>query len=174
MGETENVINTYLKKGNLGFEGLNMNRPGNGRIRFAGLKLINKNKEPIDAIRTGDSFSIELDYNIIDKSILEEPYVFFYIFLLNKRGGPLIQISNKFTKEKIPLTGKIICSIKNIPLAPDNYIVKIACKSNEVIEDIVDEALNLPVYGANEWGGYKVYPSTSGGNILVEQKWLSF
>jgi lipopolysaccharide transport system ATP-binding protein len=100
-------------------------RTGDGRVRLTGVRWEDKDGRPIMVLRSGQDYSLVLDYTC-PAGFRKEVVVSFGI--LDLSGQVLLNHRNDFVSQvfsDIPPRGQFLCRIPKLPLARGNYVLNL-------------------------------------------------
>jgi lipopolysaccharide transport system ATP-binding protein len=129
------------------------NRVGDGRIRFVSVHFEDDEGNKLNYLRSGANCRLVLGYEC-EGGIAKRNVVVSFA-ARDPLGMAVMHHRTNFTNQnfdEVPPTGKFICSIPNLPLAPGHFYINIFVGINEVPCDILDDALRLTVAEGDFFG----------------------
>jgi lipopolysaccharide transport system ATP-binding protein len=174
-GPPETLIEAYLAKARDDAStpvAERRDRQGSGRMRFTRISVLNERLEPLDAVISGQTVSIGLEYELPDGQTLNNAAV--QIKFSGALGQPLFAcLSTASSRDSLTLTpgGRLICKIPRLPLMPGIYTFTIWCTVGDILEDYVSGAGSLSVADGDYFGTGKLPPAAI-GDFLVTHQWF--
>lgn len=175
FGKVSQVIEHYAKFTNNLKNidiGKRLDRKGNNKLRFIGLRLKGKNGNEVNHFRSGEKAQIELHY----ESKLTDDYssrIIFSITFKTNSEQPIVLCRSDLTGDKfnyLPSKGKVTCSIPKFPLAAGKYDVNLYAENNDGILDWIKSAAQIEVVDGDFFETGKKPPY---GNVtLVKHRWF--
>ena len=108
-------------------------RQGNGKIRYTGIEFLDKNGDPKDVIRCGDSVKVRLHYQVFEPAPKPEFYFRFY----TDSGVKVATFGTLLSGHEIPILypgkGRIDVDIDFFNLMPDRYYISAWINSTNVL-----------------------------------------
>jgi len=145
-------------------------RRGSGQLRFSGFSLEDSDGKPIDFALSGQDINLAISY----RSDADVPiagldvHVTFYtaldqfMFTCSSEGsGYHLKVS--------PATGRVVCHIPELPLAPGRYSLTLLARIRGAVADWVTEAAYLTVEAGDYFGTGRL--TTHKNGFLVKHRW---
>jgi len=148
-------------------------RQGNGKIRITDFRTFDAQANELEYIATGQEVDLRIYYTSKEDHLEN---VTASISINSQTGSVMSLLSNEMASapfQDISGQGSMVCKIKKIPLAPGTYTVNVMIRSNEIIQDWLQEAATLVVEPGDFFGTGRMPPQSHGG-VLLEQQWDSF
>lgn len=153
-------------------------RTGNGEIRFTGIEFLDKRREPLDLIRSGDNLIVRFYYHA-EKRIWRN--VVFGFSIYTDLGTLVTGVDNSFTGNEIsglpPGDGHVEVEIDFLNLNPGRYYLSLCIDNNTtarsavpIIYDALEHIVKLDVEGSDFYGS-GVGVSGQNGIIFLPFKW---
>jgi len=171
---TRSVIDTYSKDSNYLQADFRVfdHRDGDHRIVLKGVKTFNQSGIKTDTILSNSSVSFEIEF---EKMTLDDcANVAVEVKIIDIYGQILCTFSTHLTNQNfnnIPQKGKFYCSVPQIPLAPNTYIVLLHCYVNGILSDLVEKASTLTIIGNEQTGVVLNYQKIAHGIVLTPSEW---
>jgi lipopolysaccharide transport system ATP-binding protein len=175
-GICKDVVTTYLNsslnKINSDLSLGNIDRNGNGVIKFESWCLLDNFSNPIKCVVSGQDFKIKLDLKKYEK--IEVDTVHFSITITDYRENILLHLSNsvangsEFRLNQDFEIGSVICEVFNFPLQPGSYIVHLFCSDLNQVYDEISFAGEISVEAGSFFFSGKLPPK---GTFLVQNNW---
>jgi len=153
-GDPQDVIIAYLQalEAQSGESLLDVDsRSGSGRARLTSIRLRDSQGEKFQALQSGRTLLIELDYES-DKELLSPC---FYIGINDFYGQRIFFLDSSVMAElpvKIPAKGSVTCRIDNVPLTKGSYRLNLALLSSGEICDHIVNASELSIVEGDFYG----------------------
>ncbi|CAN5365600.1 ABC transporter ATP-binding protein [soil metagenome] len=168
-GTPVDVINQYLLRDEADATDLatSTDREGNGSVKFTSIRILDHVGQSTDTTYCGQAMTIELGF--ASKSVEPTSSLVFHVFIRNAYGDRLCTLSTRYANAvptSFPATGKLLCVIDRLALAPGQYAIDIAVKSREAMADQVLGVKTLSVGEGDFWGSGKMPSSTAGPFLL--------
>jgi lipopolysaccharide transport system ATP-binding protein len=147
-----------------------VDRKGTGEIQFCEVGFLNGDNQPIEQVASGQDCMLYLDYESMERSSYSG-VTFSASFLT--RGVHLFSVSTRFSGQdfdRLPPTGRILCRIPRLPLAPGSYQFNLMCRLRGAVADWVVDVGELVVSEGDFFGTGRLPPKSHPG-ILVDHTW---
>ena len=147
-----------------------VDRKGTGEIRFTEVGLLNGDNIPIEQVSSGQDCVLYMDYESMER-ISHSGVTFSVAFF--SRGVHLFSASTRYTGQifdHIPPSGRVLCRIPRLPVAPGSYQFNLMCRLHGAIADWVVDAGELMVAEGDFFGTGQLPPASHPGT-LVEHNW---
>ena len=145
-------------------------RQGSGKIRVTDFKCCDSQGNELEFLSTGQ----EVNFRIYYTSAASNPgSVTVAIGITSQVGAFVSMLSNELAGDDFQTLGKegyFVCRIKKLPLAPGSYTANLIIRSNEIIQDWIQEAVTLTVEPGDFYGTGRMPPQSHSG-VLLEQEW---
>ncbi len=174
IGPTEKVTRSYLSavEEHEPPSLQQLNRTGNGRVRFLDTWVENERDERVVLVRSGDDLKIVAEYEALDSSVRDLTVTF---AVSDVEGTPLTDLSSTCSKKglydgRLPAKGRIVCYLPRLPLNIGTYFFNIIARSGGATEDWIINAGKFRVEEGDFFGtGGTV--DTNQGMVLLNQEW---
>ena len=176
-GKVKQVVHEYLKAtSNLSKIPLmkRRDRGGDGRLRFCQISVLDENKEPVSAVKSGSGITLRIDFKLTQELVLKD--VFFQISFLNALGQQLFVLATRFSNgnfKEVKQGDYVLCKIPVLPLLPGVYELHLFAKEGYELLDAIFGAAQINVIPDDVFGSGKLQPS-DGGSIIVPHEWEIF
>ena len=167
----DSYLNLYAPPGRHLSLDARTDRIGDGSVRFTGQRLLNEKGHPVTAVQSGETITIELDY---DRPQPDNTPCYIQMAFDNDRHQRLFMCFSRLSHpEPIRLgrRGTIRCTIPNLPLLPGRYSALLFCKVGKTIADQLENAIELHVIEGDFFGTGKMKVSGSVGSVLMAHRW---
>ncbi|HEV8370408.1 MAG TPA: ABC transporter ATP-binding protein [Pyrinomonadaceae bacterium] len=145
-------------------------RQGIGEIRIVDFGSFDSKGNELEYLSTGQEIDFRIYYSSnVDKS----ENVTVAVGITSQVGAFVSMLSNELSGNSFQTDckeGYFVCKIRKLPLAPGNYTVNLIIRSNETIQDWIQEAVTLVVEPGDFYGTGRMPPQSHSG-ILIEQEW---
>jgi lipopolysaccharide transport system ATP-binding protein len=174
-GSVQEVVQSYLSAVG-GVDGSkttlhsSRNRGGDGRLRFTGFQIRDKDGNPLPAIVSGDHVNLVLSYSA---SGSVKGTVSTHFWICDAFGTCIMTLSSLYTGEdftNLPPEGEIVISIPRFPLMEGRYFVDLGVDIDGVKADRVTRAIQLDVVSGPFYAVQQPADS-SYGNLLCDHTW---
>ena len=150
------------------------NRQGLGQMRWTDTWVENHEKQKTDVVMSGESINIVAAFEVNDPMI--QPRITVAFALYNHKSEQLTDLTTTSVGKKLQLSqssldGKIICTIKKLPLAGGTYTYNMMLRNNDDVQDFIQEAGIFTVEAGDFFGTGKTI-QTGQGSMLLEQDWF--
>ena len=172
----EEAIKIYLEKSynmaqNLPLE-KRRDRSGTGRVRTSSFRILNLEGIEEPSLQSGKDYSFEIGYLNHSREPLSDVVV--SLDILDEKSNRVLMLRTNFTNENLSLNsdrGRIICRVKNLPLANGSYRFSIFLSHAErEILDYIEDAASVTVDGGDFFGtGSQGLPTHC--KILFKAQW---
>ena len=175
-GNNNDAINFYqshavtLPKDNLSER---KDRMGGGAIRFTSAWAETPAHKISETFFSGDDIQIVAEYSATDPAIQKIASLQIAFAVTGPFGeqlADLTNVSNGTNWKNIPVRGKVICKLPNVPLNAGMYRFNICARVNNIIEDFVVDA-GYFVIESGDFYGTGVLPGSDQGSFLFRQEW---
>ena len=147
-------------------------RQGMGQIRWTDTWVENHNKLKTGAVISGEPINIVASFKIYDPSVI--PIITVAFGMHNQKGEAITDLTtyslNKTFQFSSSMSGKIICTIKRLPLTSGNYTYNLMLRNNNDVQDFIQRAGEFFVEEGDFFGTGKTVQKGM-GSILIEQDW---
>jgi lipopolysaccharide transport system ATP-binding protein len=170
-GETEEVVLQYIKSNkdmNLS-NGVLQNIQLSDQPRFT--SVFNSRNEIVDTVFSGEAISIELGYASTHEDQLGQVSV--SAIVSNEYGENVFCCWSDLVNSRfgnLPPTGKLVCTIPKLPLAPGNYYLSFNLVVNGKTTDKLSQSGYINVVEGGYFPSGKLPPRKL-GNFYVEHDW---
>jgi lipopolysaccharide transport system ATP-binding protein len=176
-GDISDTIKNYLKNVMTDYTGRELerrvDRHGSGRVRAMKFKVFDLKSHEIKKLKSGKDYCFEIQYFNDAGKVFEDVAVSLDVF--DDRSNRVLLFRTNFEGENINIGegyGKIICKIKNLPLAKGVYSFSIFMSKDKEVFDYIKEAAFINVNGGDFFGtGSDGTPSHC--KILHRAEWLT-
>ncbi len=175
QGPVDDAVNHYLgtRETVIGGGALtNVEREGNGRLRFASVRISAADGEP--AIQSDQPVEVKVDFNA--PAPVAADHVEVLVTIASAAGVPLATLSTKFDAES-PLDGATIetgttltCRIDELPLKAGHYRLSLSAHRLGEVYDRVANQIEFTVHPSDFFGS-GVLPSEHEHPLLVRHHW---
>ena len=145
-------------------------RQGSGKLRITDFRTFDSHGNEVEYLSAGQ----EIDFRIFYSSAVERvENITVGIGITSNVGTFVSMLSNDLTGQLFQTTtseGYFVCKIKKLPLAPGNYTINLIVRSNELIQDWIQEATTIVVEPGDFYGTGRMPPQSHSG-MLMEQEW---
>lgn len=175
LGEVEEAVQVYLAqvheitKTKLADR---TDRKGDGRVRIVDFGTFDRQGNELEYLATGQEVDFRIYYFSRENS-LENVAV--AIGITSNSGAFISMLSNQVAGETFQSIGRdgfFSCRIKKLALAPGSYTANLIIRSNDVIQDWIQQAVTITVEPGDFFGTGRMPPQTHGG-VLFEQEWAA-
>jgi lipopolysaccharide transport system ATP-binding protein len=174
QGEVSVVIDAYNKLMTAGSEASTpvdaAKRPGDGSLRFVGLRLQDLEGKPVETIRAGAGMRLLLDY---EYPLGKPPRdLSINIGLIGSKGLRLLNLSTEVVAVQLPIKSKgtLVCTVPALPLMPGFYGLDIGCLVDRALADKLINMYHLTVTESDFYGTGRL-PPVDLGDVLVGYSW---
>lgn len=172
--DVEKALDKYLshaqKKSTI-YIGDRIDRQGAGNIRLTDFHLRNGNNESCSYFITGRPAILRMSYQVISKKMPSN--LEFGIAVYTKAGAFISMFSSVMVGNLLAVhqrKGYVDCIIERWPFTAGQYVINMSIRSNNVMEDWIQEAAILDVENGDFFGTGKISPPSHVG-VLVPHKW---
>jgi len=145
-------------------------RQGSGKIRITDFRAFDSRGNEVDYLSAGQ----EIDFRVFYSSNVDRVEgITVAIGITSNVGTFVSMLSNDLTGQLFQTStreGYFTCKIRKLPLAPGNYTINLIVRSNEVIQDWIQEATTIVVEPGDFYGTGRMPPQSHSG-MLMEQEW---
>ena len=173
LGNVEDAVQRYLAGVNEVTQTRLVDRTdrrGDGRIRISDFCCFDEAGNQLEFVTSGQTVNFRIYFsNVTDQ--LENVTV--AIGITSYSGAFVTMLSNQLAGEEFKAirgNGYFECKIRKLPFSPGFYTVNLIIRTNEIIQDWIQEAATFTVEAGDFYGTGRVPPETHGG-ILLEQEW---
>jgi len=172
-GRSEEIVNLYLNSCFNNDLSSSPIRQGGGEKKpfvLTNVALLDKAGNPIQVVRSGQDFSIKLQYTTDGDSRLLHAWA--RLAFTDASGDPLFVCHSLQSRPEalaMPSKGTLVCQVKKFPLLPGNYILGFTFKGNDVAT-FYEGIMRLQVAEGDFFGTGKL-PSSHSGHFLVDHCW---
>ena len=148
-------------------------RIGGGTIRFISTWVETVSHKISETFFSGDDIQIVAEYHTLDLSYKNIPSLQIAFALNGPFGEQLADLSNICNGNNwcnVPIKGKVICRLPNVPLNAGMYRFNICARVNNIIEDFILDA-GYFVIESGDFFGSGVLPGNEQGSFLFRQEW---
>jgi lipopolysaccharide transport system ATP-binding protein len=174
-GDTQPVIDEYLRAGRDMLDqplAERQDRKGNGLLRFTSATLHDADGNPVSVIQSGQRVQFALGFVTQPDARLDEDAVI-RIKIEGAKREKLVYFSTRVggaVWKHLPRTGRLVCSVPELPLAPGHYIYHIVCRRDKDYIDDVNYAGSFEVVFGDYYGTGRL-PNAMWGPVLVRHAW---
>ncbi len=177
IGGQREAIAQYLKALSANTASLRerKDRRGSGELRVVAIDFRNVNGRRLDVLIPGQDVGVYLHYEVTGD--IPKADILAGIIIKTQLGVRVIFHHNRLTRElftQLPPKGMLICSIKNLLLAPGDYLLEYFVMSNAGYGqdrlDSMNDAVQFTVI-ENDFYGTGELPISSHGHYLVHANW---
>ncbi len=146
-------------------------RQGSGRIRLVDFQFCDLEGNAYSYVASGRPVVFRMQYEVKEGPMPSR--VEFAIGVYTSKGAFLALLSNVMAQEPFGLSrreGVVDCRIDRLPLAAGPYFLNLTVRSNDAIEDWVQEAAVLNVENGDFFGTGRISPPSHGG-VYIDQAW---
>jgi lipopolysaccharide transport system ATP-binding protein len=145
-------------------------RRGSGQLRFSDLAILDADGKPIDFALSGQDISVAISY----RSEVDVPLAGLDIHVTFYTGLDqfMFTCSSEGTGHEFKITpgsGRVMCHIPQLPLAPGRYSLNLFAKVRGTIADWVTDAGYLTVEAGDYFGTGRL--TTHKNGFLVKHRW---
>lgn len=172
-GRSEEIVNLYLNScfsNDLSSSPIRQGGGGKKPFVLTNVALLDKAGNPIQVVRSGQDFSIKLQYTTDGDSRLLHAWA--RLAFTDASGDPLFVCHSLQSRPEalaMPSKGTLVCQVKKFPLLPGNYILGFTFKGNDVAT-FYEGIMRLQVAEGDFFGTGKL-PSSQLGHFLVDHSW---
>ncbi len=144
-------------------------RQGSGNIRISDFGTFDSKGKVVEYLSTGQDVDMRIYYTAANN--LDNVTV--AIGITASSGAFVSMLSNELTGSSFSTNDKegyFACRIRKLPLAPGYYSVNLIIRSNDMIQDWIQEAVTLTVEPGDFYGTGRMPPQSHSG-VLLEQEW---
>jgi len=145
-------------------------RHGSGKIRITDFRAFDSQGNELQHLAVGQ----EIDFRIFYSSTVPGiDNITVAIGITSNVGTFVSLLTNDLTAQLFQIgtrEGFFVCKIKKLPLAPGNYTINLIIRSNEMIQDWIQEATTIVVEPGDFYGTGRMPPQSHSG-MLMEQEW---
>ncbi len=175
IGETGNVISTYLK-GSLDNSSINLadrkDRSGNGIVRFQLVKLKDENNNQLQAFQCGNLSILSIQITFQKNSVINNLHI--AVGIDDKYGNRITQLNSEVTNDVLSIndtTNSIDIVMNHLPLQPGSYGFTLFSTVNGEITDWIQEAGSFDVEAGDFYNTGKL-PPDSQGNFFIDHQFI--
>lgn len=176
LGETQSIVSQYLRSGAEAFSNdlTEVQRIGNGNIRFTKYRILNGEGKPSSAVLCGEDVIIELGYKV--HSAVQSDEVYFSIAVRDDFDNNIIHVSTEEGQIDNVISlrsdeGLIRCKLTSLDLAPGRYSVQLFVSNKKNVFDRIDNVASLTIEKGNFFGNGKEKKEAR-PMIYRKSKWL--
>jgi len=175
-GNNNDAINFYqshavtLPKDNLA---VRKDRMGGGAIRFTSAWAETPANKISETFFSGDDIQIVAEYNATDpraEKISSLQMAFAVTGPFGEQLADLSNVSNGNNWKNVPVKGKVVCKLPNVPLNAGMYRFNICARVDNTIEDFIVDA-GYFVIESGDFFGTGILPGSDQGSFLFRQEW---
>jgi len=145
-------------------------RQGAGKIRITDFRAFDSQGCELEYLSAGQ----EVDFRIFYSStVARVETIVVAIGITSQVGAFVSMLSNELTGQLFQTTGNegyFVCKVKKLPLGPGTYTINLIVRSNEMIQDWIQEATTIVVEPGDFYGTGRMPPQSHSG-MLMEQEW---
>lgn len=148
-------------------------RTGTGLARLTRLQVLNKNKEPVSSIKTGDEIFLAFDYRFEGAQSRPVKDVFVNVVVENDKRQRLFGLPSEVLPvdlTNLSSDGTFLCRVHRVPLVPGTYYLTAALLIDRQLVDKVLDVTTLTVLEGDYYGTHRL-PLRSFGEICVDFDW---
>ena len=156
-GDVNDTIKNYLKNAMTDYRGKELerriDRHGSGRIKVMKFRVLDSGRNEVKTLKSGKEYYFEMQY--FNSSEKEFDDVVLSLDVFDDRSNRILLFRTNFTNENIRIKagqGKILCKVKNFPLANGVYSISIFMSKNQEVFDYIKEAVFINVSGGDFFG----------------------
>ena len=147
-------------------------RQGAGNVRFQKVSLLDHNRAPIVAARTGEELIISLEFS---GSRNETRPARLGVTFYDALGAPLFICANEAAHREIISVGaggSVVCRVPRLPLGAGYYKIGLFLEISGVIEDWLEDYFALEVTDGSFFGCARNVPlGWEGRTVLIDNQW---
>lgn len=172
MGETEKIIDEYLKNGS--FQNTiklkdRKDRKGNKKIRLLNISFRNSEGESVSSFTCGEEAQFWIEYERTDSDIKDFTFYLAIDPMIDQKR--IATISNKFTSQKMAAEKGIIKVIINkFPLNVGEYCITLFVDNSGEVYDWIQRAAVFSVKYGDFYGSEGQLPPQSSSQVLLDYK----
>jgi lipopolysaccharide transport system ATP-binding protein len=148
-------------------------RVGSGRVRITGVSMEDADGVPCSTVRTGQGVRFIVEYEATESVDLSQLSVNFILGPRPNQG--LVSFMSDVAGDGLgtpPQTGRIVCSVPELPLLPGHYNLQFSCLVGRELTDKVHQAATLVVTEGDFFGTGRLPPQPDVfGPLLVRHSW---
>jgi lipopolysaccharide transport system ATP-binding protein len=147
-----------------------VDRKGTGEIRFTGVRILGVDGNHVEQVPSGQDCILSVAYETVDRA---SPSGVTFGAGFYSRGAHLFTVSTQFIGQiydLLPPSGKVVCKIPRLPLAPGIYQFNLICRVRGGIADWITDAGELVVSEGDFFGTGQLPPRSHPG-ALVDHGW---
>jgi len=145
-------------------------RQGSGKIRITDFRAFDSRGNEVEYLSAGQ----EIDFRIFYSSNVDRVEgITVAIGITSNVGTFVSMLSNDLTGQLFQTStreGYFTCKVRKLPLGPGTYTINLIVRSNEVIQDWIQEATTIVVEPGDFYGTGRMPPQSHSG-MLMEQEW---
>lgn len=146
-------------------------RSGDGTVRAIGIE-VRAREQDLSTPQTGTDVDFVLRYK--SASDAEVPQLVVIMQILDEYGVTVFSCATHSTSWKnfnrAPSAGKVIATVKSLPLIPGKYWIHLTLKTERGVADSLDRAASFEVIDSGKSGHFRIL-SRRNGSIVVPQEW---
>ncbi len=147
-------------------------RQGSGKIRIRDFGTFDRQGNELEYLSAGQEVDFRVYYSTAEPNL---DNVTVAIGIVSPSGSFVSMLSNQVAGDLFETIGKegfFACKIRKLPLAPGNYTANLIVRSNDMIQDWIQEAVTIVVEPGDFYRTGRLPPRTHGG-VLLEQEWTA-
>jgi len=173
MGSSDQAITFYLSQ--LTQETITLlertDRVGSGDLKVTNIDLCDINGNKLEMFSSGQDVEIHLHYQ--SSPGFRSQHVITSLMFKTHLDIPVFLQHNRLTKNEfgeLPITGKFICQLRELPLPASTYRISYSIMQNNEYLDSIDDALEVTVAEGDFFNSGEI-PPISHGVCLVKGEW---
>ncbi|CAN5375641.1 ABC transporter ATP-binding protein [soil metagenome] len=176
-GSCEAGVRFYLKDLNRRVERCDLRklpRSGNGKLRLVGFSIQDASHTPVNAVASGDSVKVILDYESPEKEAIDRVTV--GISIHDQKGDILSIFYSDYAGADFSLlrpVGCFICTLPDFPFSPGRYYVGARVLVNGLEADWPRDLLGYIDVEAGDFYGGGIASSHNVGPIMLRGSWAA-
>ena len=173
LGNVQDAVQHYLSEvGEISKTNLaaRTDRQGSGNIRISNFATFDSKGNEVEYLSTGQDVDLRIYYTAAVNNL---DNVNVAIGISAYTGAFVSMLSNELTGNYFKTNGTegyFTCRIRKLPLAPGYYSVNLIIRSNDMIQDWIQEAVTLTIEPGDFFGTGRMPPQSHSG-VLLEQEW---
>lgn len=174
-GESRDAINFYHKMifQQVNVQDLiarNVDRQGDGRVKFQSVMILNSDGNPASQIYMGDTISVKMKIKVFQS--IREPRI--AVFFKNQLGQTIFRPHTRDRIDFVPALNndmEITCTIPKIPLMQGRYSLSLWVDESGKPSDFIESIISFDVIGKDVFGTGHMPDCKSGGAVFVDHDW---
>jgi len=145
-------------------------RQGSGRIRFTKLTILNASGQTVEHALSGQDVAIAMNYCSADgRPVAYAEFTVTFHTALGQFMFNCSTASSGLALDALPPTGRLVCHIPELPLAPGRYTLHLLARVGGQTADQVEQAGYLDVLAGDYFGTGQLRAQEDG--FLVKHRW---